>query len=122
MRCLLAIPFLTLALPTPAISASAGVDSWGKAGVSLAQYRQDSVDCALKGHYLDISKSDDAKAFVGASKQLDAVTTGASAPTTTGSNGAGPNTTDAVDQMARYANQQAHIVDSVHPEQRFHTI
>src|SRR5206468_1498604 len=122
MRCLLAIPFLMLALPAPAISAPAAVDSWGKAGVSLAQYRQDSVDCALKGHYLDISKSDDAKAFVGASKQLDAVTTGASVPTTTGSNGTGPNTTNAIDQMAQYANQQQHIVDSVHADQRFHSI
>ena len=80
MRCLLAIPFLMLALPAPASSAPAPVDSWGKAGISLAQYRQDSVDCGLKGHYLDISKSDDAKAFAAASKQLDTVTTGASPP------------------------------------------
>jgi hypothetical protein len=30
--------------------------------------------------------------------------------------------TDSVDQMVRYANQQQHIVESVRPEQRFHSI
>src|SRR3954454_2248322 len=122
MRRVFAIPLLALVLPASANSAPAPVESWGKAGVSLTQYRQDALDCALKGHYLDISKSDDAKAFVKASRELDAVTTGASAPAVTGANGMGPNTTDSVDQMVEYANQQQHIVESVRPDQRFHSI
>src|SRR2546421_2316121 len=122
MRLLFAIPLFAVVLPASASSAPAPEESWGKAGVSLAQYRQDALDCALKGHYLDISKTDDAKAFVKASRQLDAVTTGASAPTTTGASATGPETTNSIDQMAEYANQQQHIVDSVRPEQRFHSI
>jgi hypothetical protein len=122
MRGLLITPFLALLLPASGNSAPAPEESWGKAGVSLAQYRRDALDCALNGHYLDISKTDDAKAFVKASRELDAVTTGASAPAVTGANGMGPNTTDSVDQMVEYANQQQHIVSSVRPEQRFHSI
>ena len=122
MRPVFAIPLLALVLPASANSAPAPEESWGKAGVSLAQYRQDALECALKGHYLDISKTDDAKAFVKASRQLDAVTTGASAPTITGANGTGPSSTDSVDQMVEYANRQHRIVESVRPEQRFHSI
>ena len=122
MRRLFAIPLVALVLPASVNSAPAPEESWGKAGVSLAQYRQDALECALKGHYLDISKTDDAKAFVKASRQLDAVTTGASAPTTTGASATGPNSTNSIDQMAEYANQQQHIVDSVRPEERFHNI
>src|SRR2546430_4810112 len=108
MRCVLAIPLLVLVVPTPASSAPAPQESWGKAGVALARYRQDALECGLKGHYLDISQTDDAKAFVNASRQLDAVTSGASAPSTTGASGTGPAMTDSLDQMARYANQQQH--------------
>jgi hypothetical protein len=122
MRGLLLIPFLALALPASGNSAPAPEESWGKAGVSLAQYRQDALDCALKGHYLDISQSDDAKAFVKGSRELDAVTTGASAPAVAGANGMGASTTDSVDQMVEYANQQQRIVESVRPEHRFHSI
>jgi hypothetical protein len=123
MRGLFMIPLLALILPASANSAPAPDESWGKAGVSLAQYRQDALDCALKGHYLDISKTDDAKAFVKASRELDAITTGASAPAVAGANGMGSSTTDSsVDQMVEYANQQQHIVESVRPDQRFHSI
>src|SRR5947209_19715526 len=123
MRRLFAIALLALVVPASANSAPAPEESWGKAGVSLAQYRQDALECALKGHYLDISTTDDAKAFIKASRQLDAVTTGASAPAVAGANGMGSSTTDSsVDQMVEYANQQQHIVESVRPEQRFHSI
>jgi hypothetical protein len=107
---------------TSAGSAPAPKESWGKAGISLDQYRQDSIDCGLRGYYTDISKTDDAKAFVNASKQLDAVTTGASTPMTVESNAGGPDTTNATDQMAQYANEQEHIVYNVRPDERFKSI
>lgn len=122
MRRLFVVPLLTLVFPVNAHAAPAPQDSWGKAGVSLTQYRQDALECGLKGHYTDIAKTDDAQAFVKASRQLDNVTTGVSAPNVTGANGTGPNSTDAMDQMVEYANQQHHIVDSVHAEQRFRNI
>ena len=105
-------------LPLPRLQAS-----WGKAGISLAQYRKDSLECGIQGYYSDISKTDDAKAFVTASRQLDTMTTGSSAPNVTSSSGTGPSSTDAVDQSGiRYADQQQHIVDSVRPNERFHSI
>jgi hypothetical protein len=122
MRRLFVFALWALSVAAPAYAAPAPVESWGKAGVSLAQYREDALQCGLQGHYTDISKTDDAKAFVTASRELDTVTNGASAPNVTGANGSGPQSTDAVDQMVQYANQQQHIVDSVHAEQRFHNI
>ena len=103
-------------LASPALAASAPKESWGKAGVSLAQYRQDALDCGKQGYYTDISKTDDAKAFVKASRQLDAVTTGVIASTMT--EGGEDLTNPIMDQV----NQQQHIVDSVHADERFHHI
>lgn len=122
MRPLFTASLLPFAVATAAIAAPAPKESWGKAGITLKQYRQDALDCGLKGYYTDISQTQDAKAFVTASRQLDSVTTGASAPMTVESSGAGPDTTNAVDQMGQYAEQQQHIVDSVHADSRFHSI
>lgn len=122
MRHRFAVSLLPLLFATSSMAAPAPKESWGKAGITLAQYRQDAVDCGMKGYYTDISKTDDAKAFVNASRQLDAITTGASAPMTLETNATGPDTTNAVDQAAQYANQQQHIVESVHADARFHSI
>ena len=122
MRHWLAISLFAVAVSSIAAAAPAPKESWGKAGITLAQYRQDALDCGLQGYYTDISNTDDAQAFVKASRQLDAVTTGAVAPMTTGSSGTGPVPTDAVDQAARYADQQQRIVRGVRPEERFKNI
>jgi len=122
MRYLLAVPTAALFIAEPGFSAPAPKESWGKAGVSLAQYRQDALYCGLKGYYTDISKTDDAKAFVKASNQLDAVTSGASAPMTIESNGMGPDATNSAEIAAGFADQQQHIVDSVRPDERYKTI
>ena len=122
MRRRFAVSLFSVMLATSAAAAPAEKESWGKAGITLAQYRQDSLECGLQGHYTDISKTDDAKAFVKASRQLDAITTGATAPMTVESNPTGPATTNAADQMAQYAGQQQHIVESVRPNERFKSI
>lgn len=113
---------MAMLLTSSANAASAPQASWGKAGISLDQYRKDSLECGLKGYYTDISSTDDAKAFVSASRQLDTMTTSTMSPKVISSSGTGPNSTDAVDQMVRYADQQQHIVDSVHPDERFKNI
>ena len=109
-------PFLFLA--TSASGSEAPQDSWGKAGVSLEQYRQDSVDCAVEGYNLDISKSEDARAFVRASRELDSVPE----PVITQTGAAGPNGTNTVNVMADFANIQGHIIDNLRPDQRFKSI
>lgn len=120
MRHLFAVSLASTLVAGSALCAPAPKESWGKAGITLAQYRQDALECGLKGYYSDISKTADAKAFVNASKQLDAITTGASLPMTLGSNATGPDTT--VDQMAQIADEQQHIVDNVRPDERFKSI
>lgn len=104
-----------------AVSASgspAPQDSWGKAGVSLAQYRQDAVDCAVEGYNLDISKTEDAHAFVRATSELDSVP----GPVINQTVGTGPNGSNTVDVMADFANIQGHIIDNLRPDQRFKSI
>jgi hypothetical protein len=71
-------PIITLLLIVFAVgSASAAAsrqvpgESWGKTGVTLQQYRQDAADCTAQGYFLDISQTEDAKAFAEASRQLD---------------------------------------------------
>jgi len=122
MRRLFAVSLISMAATGPALAAPAPEESWGKAGITIDQYRQDALDCGLQGYYTDISKTDDAKEFVKASKQLDAITTGASAPMTVESNPAGPDTTNSVQQAVAYAQQQQHIVESVRPDERFKSI
>jgi len=122
MRCLFVLPLLSVLAAAPATSAPAPQESWGKAAITLAQYRQDALECGLKGYYTDIAQTDDAKALVKASKQLDAITTGASVPMTVESNATGPDTTNAAGQIAAYAAQQQHIVENVRPEERYKSI
>ena len=122
MRRLFAVSLVSAMFATAAAGAPSPKESWGKAGITLAQYRQDSLECGLKGYYTDISKTEDAKQFVKASQQLDAITTGASAPMTVESNATGPDKTNAADQLAAYADQQQHIVESVRPDERYKSI
>ena len=92
-----------------------------KAGITLAQYRQDALECGLKGYYTDISKTEDAKAVrQSASRQLDAMTTGAiGADARPESNGTGPTRPTTRSSWPRnMPTSQQHIVESVRPDER----
>lgn len=84
-------------------------ESWGKSGVSFEQYRSDAVACAERGYYLDIARTDDAKAFVRGSRELDDATQSAAT--------AAPNA-DPVDDAVRRANEYERIRRGVEPERR----
>ena len=58
-------------MSAPAFAALAPRDSWGKAGVSLDQYRADAVMCGRRGYYLDVSKTSAAQTLVKASSQIE---------------------------------------------------
>jgi hypothetical protein len=45
--------------------------SWGKAGVSLYDYRLDAAECAWQAISLDVAQTDAAKTLVRASRELD---------------------------------------------------
>ncbi len=121
MRCLLPISLCTAFLASSVHSAPAPQESWGKPGISLDQYRQDALECGLKGHYTDVASTQDAKVLVRASSQLDNLQN-TFAPSTTRSSGTGPASTDVTDQMGRFAATQQHVIDSARPELRFRNI
>jgi hypothetical protein len=121
MRRVFALSMFAGLLATPAYAAPTPQESWGKAGISLAQYRQDALECGLKGHYTDVANTEDAKELVRASRRLDNLQN-TFAPNTTGSSGSGPGSTDVTDQMGQYAATQEHIIYSARPELRFRNI
>ena len=47
--------------------------TWGKAGVSLDEYRADSIACASEAYYLDVSNTTAAQRLVSASRQLQTI-------------------------------------------------
>jgi hypothetical protein len=66
-----AISALVLIVTTAASGAPAPAQSWGKAGVTYDQYRLDALQCSAEGYNVDISKTEDAQAFVQASRRLE---------------------------------------------------
>jgi len=122
MRFIFSVPLCAGIIASSAASAPAPTESWGKAGITLAQYRQDALECGLRGYYTDISKTQDAKEFVRASRQLDTITAGAMGPSTTGSNNTGPSGNNSIEQAAQYADIQQHIIEGVRPDERMRNI
>jgi hypothetical protein len=59
--------------PVPAMAEPQPVDSWGRANVDYETYRKDSLECGLQGYTADVSETAQAKAFVGATRQLESV-------------------------------------------------
>ncbi len=70
-RLVLPIALGAIFVSTAALGASAPRESWGKAGVSLDQYREDAVLCGRQAYYLDVSETPAAKALVRASSQIE---------------------------------------------------
>lgn len=64
---------LAATLPVAALAAPAPTLSWGKAGVSLPTYRAESIGCAMRAYYTDVSDTHAAKNFVQGSKQIDTI-------------------------------------------------
>lgn len=64
---------VAVSLTTPATSAPRPQQSWGKAGVSLDDYRNDAVECASMAYYSDVSGSPQAAAFIRGTKQFESI-------------------------------------------------
>ena len=94
----------------PAEAQPRPVDSWGRAGVAYETYRNDALECGLVGYYADVSQTEQAQAFVRATRQLEAVDNPNYVP---------PNATSA--DAAYLGNEQARhyeqIRRSIRPEQ-----
>jgi len=88
---------LAATLPVAVLAAPAPQLSWGKAGVSLPTYRAESIGCATRAYYTDVSDTHAAKNFVQGSRQIDTIV----------NSGA-----DYMDAAASIG----HVVDSVNPD------
>ena len=88
---------LAATLPLAALAAPAPQFSWGKPGVSLATYRAESIGCAMRAYYTDLSDTHAAKNFVEGSRQINAIVN------------SGMGGTDAGISIG-------HVVDSVDPD------
>lgn len=84
-------------------------DSWGKAGVSLVQYRADAAACSAQGYFKDISGTKAAKDFVRASRELDSATQ---------SNFQSMPNENPIEAEMIYAGRMEAIVHSIRPEKR----
>ena len=110
------LPALSLGLfLAPAAFASAGKSyeiSWGKPGVSYAQYRKDAIECGHDAWYEDVSGTDAAKVFKRASSELeDSEYSPDMAP---------PTRREAAQEFAiEQAGRSARIVAATRPEKRF---
>jgi len=101
----------TIALATPASAEPKPVDSWGRAGVDYETYRNDSLECGLVGYYADVSQTEQARAFVTATRQLEGVDNPNYAP---------PNASpaEAAYMVAGQARQYEQIRRGIRPERR----
>jgi hypothetical protein len=96
---------------TALIAAPLPVDSWGRANVDPETYRKDSLECGLLGHYADVSQTSQAKAFVGATRQMQSVdNTNVVAP--------GASAGDAASVFVRQAQRYEQIRRGIRPEQK----
>jgi hypothetical protein len=59
-------------LAGPAFAAPRPQESWGRAGVTLEEYRRDAEECGRTVYYADISQNEHAQAFVTGTKRMEA--------------------------------------------------
>jgi hypothetical protein len=96
---------------TPAAAEPQPVDSWGRAGVDYDTYKNDSLECGLVGHNADVSQTAQAQAFVGATRQMEAIDN----PNYVGSSG---SSADAVARSVEQARRYEQARRSIRPERR----
>jgi hypothetical protein len=96
---------------TPAVAEPKPVDSWGRAGVDFDTYSNDALECGLLGHYADVSQTEQAQAFVGASRQMEAIDN----PNYVG---ASADAADAVARSTEQARRYEQARRSIRPERR----
>jgi len=113
---LLAAPLmLALVAASPAFAAKTEATSWGKAGVSIDQYRTDAISCGRSGYYLDVSDTEAAYVFKAATGQLEA--NESDMPSVAMLAGSGPPEARraATMELGGIVNRSAHIVEGTHP-------
>lgn len=107
---LLAAALMLAQAPAPA-SAAEPIDTWGKAGVSFEEYRDDAITCGRTAHYADVSQTEHARAFAEATRRLEAADDHSMGP-------AGASAADDAYRMAEIGARSERIRSSIRPEKR----
>jgi hypothetical protein len=115
LSCAVTVAFL---LSAPLAAAKTAAVSWGKAGVSIDQYRTDSITCGRAGYYMDVSNTEAAHVFKDATGQLTANEAGLSGVAMVAADGPPPERVVATMEVADIANRSSHIVESTRPKKR----
>ncbi len=110
-------------IAAPASAADTPRASWGRAGVTIDQYRADAVECGRAGLATDVADMKAVKTLIEASRQLDAVLTsqpaGGAAPPPNPSAGGmlevDPATLNTAQQVSR-------ITENANPRARFREV
>ena len=112
------IPLIALVAATAAQAVPVkGIrESWGKADVSFDQYRADALACGRQGYYLDIADTAEAKAFVGASRQLDSMADASGFQTPP------PPGEDPILRYIAFAAQQQNVMTAIRPEEKMRSL
>jgi hypothetical protein len=122
---------LALAASSPAAAKPKPVDSWGRANVDYATYRNDSLECGLLGYSADVSQTEQARMFAAASRQLESIDnsnyagSGAMPSASVGSGGSqggvqvpDVSTAAAMSRGVEQARQYEQVRRSIRPERR----
>ena len=115
LPCAVAVAFL---LSAPLAAARTEPLSWGKAGVSIDQYRTDSITCGRAGYYMDVSGTEAAHVFKDATGQLQANETDLSTTAMMASGNAGGDRVGAEMRLYGIVARSAHIVENTRPDKR----
>ena len=105
-------------LSTPLAAAKTESTSWGKAGVSIDQYRTDAITCGRSGYYMDVSNTEAAHVFKDATGQLEANESDLSSVAMLAGGGPPETRRAAVMELGDIVNRSAHIVEGARPAKR----
>jgi len=104
MRRFACAALLAALMAGPLAAARTEAVSWGKPGISIDQYRTDSIGCGRAGYYADISHTEAAHVFKDATRRLQTNESDLA-------NATGPRILDIV-------TRSAHIVDGTNAPER----
>ena len=110
-------------LSPPVAAARTEETSWGKAGVSIDQYRTDAITCGRAGYYADVSGTEAAQVFKDATTRLEANET--ALPTTAMLAGSAPTPEQrlaGVMAVNTITERSAHIVEGTRPQERMNEV
>jgi hypothetical protein len=114
LPCAVAVAFL---MSAPIAAAKTEATSWGKPGISIDQYRTDSITCGRAGYYMDVSHTEAAHVFKDATSQLTA-NEASMTQTAMIAGSSGAERMAAQMELSDMVSRSAHIIENTRPKER----